>query len=354
MLFVSGRYIIDRIVRGPLNSNTFRETFMKPSNQPNSLRPLRRWIPLAALLLAAAPTQLHAGAWTQSPGGLYFKLAGLSFRSQDYLDAAGDRQARVAKPSMEELSDRNISAYLEYGLLERLTLVATLPYKRLVYKNTEVKVFKSDVLDTTITRILPDEIRSGLADLELRLRWRLLLNPTVVSLALGGKIPLGYDMDQDSIGSLDAGGLGLGPSPVDGVSGADNKVPLGTGERDVDIRLLLGTSLYPFLPGYFTNTVGYRKRGGAFSDEFFYSFEAGVTYKRLLVKGVVEGMRTMGNCGAMGQGGLVGDQDILKVAPGLIWSLSKHLEIGVDLFHIAAGCNTAAGTTYAVGLAFKR
>ena len=321
--------------------------------RPKSLPPLRHWIPLVALLLAAIPTQLHAGAWTQPLGGMYCKIAGLSFRSQDYLDAGGDRQVRVAKPSIEELSDESISAYLEYGLLERLTLVATLPYKRLVYEKTEAKVFKSDVLDTTITRIHPDEIRSGLADLELRLRWRLLRNPAVVSLALGGKFPLGYDMDQDSIGSLDAGGIGLGPSPVNGGAGADDKVPLGTGERDIDVRLLVGKSLYPF-PGYLTSTVGYRKRGGAFSDEFFYGFEAGVTYKRLLVKGVVEGMRTMGDCGAMGRGGLVGDQDILKVSPGLIWSLSKHLEIGVDLFHIAAGCNTAAGTTYAAGLAFKR
>ena len=278
---------------------------------------------------------------------MYFKIAGLSFRSQDYLDAYGDRRERVAKPNIDELSDESLSAYLEYGLWEHLTLVATLPYKRLVY--TEVREFKRR--DTNTTEILTkDETNSGLADLELRLRWRLLRNPAVVSLALGGKFPLGYDMEQEGIGSLDAGGLGLGPSPV---VGTDNKVPLGTGERDIDMRLLVGKSLYPF-PGYLTSTVGYRKRGGAFSDEFFYGFEAGVTYKRLLVKGVVEGMRTMGDCGAMGQGGLVGDQDILKVAPGLSWSLSKHLEIGVDLFHIAAGCNTAAGTTYAVGLAFKR
>ena len=352
MLFVSGRYKIDRIVREPLNSNTFREISMNHNTRPNSPRPLRRWIPLVAILLAIAPTQLHAGAWTQAPGGMYFKIAGLSFRSQDYLDATGDRRERVAKPSVEELSDESISAYLEYGLQERLTLVATLPYKRLVYEKTEVKEFKSDLLDTTITRIHPDEVQSGLADLELRLRWRLLQNPAVVSLALGGKFPLGYDIDQDSIGSLGAGGL-FGPSPVDDGAGADNKVPLGTGEKDIDMRLLVGKSLYP-LPGYLTSTVGYRKRGGAFSDEFFYGFEAGVTYKRLLVKGAVEGMRTMGDCGTMGQGGLVGDQDILKLAPGLIWSLSKHLELGVDLFHIAAGCNTAAGTTYAVGLAFKR
>ena len=349
---------------------------MKHNTRPNSSRPLRRWTPLAALLLAIAPTQLHAGAWTQAPGGMYFKLTGLSFHSQDYLDNSGKRvtkgdilyqaiesdgSSRTEILAGRELRDLNMAAYLEYGLIEGLTLVATLPYKRLRLAEEkyieEAKKFKSDVLDTTITRTElespPPSRSSGLADLELRLRWRLLRNPAVVSLALGGKIPLGYDIDQDSIGSLDAGGLGLGPSPVDDGAGADNKVPLGTGERDIDIRLLVGKSLYP-LPGYLTSTVGYRKRGGAFSDEFFYGFEAGVTYKRLLVKGVVEGMRTMGDCGAMGQGGLVGDQDILKLAPGLIWSLSKHLEIGVDLFHIAAGCNTAAGTTYAVGLAFNR
>lgn len=327
---------------------------MKPGTRPNSLCPRRRWCPLAALLLAALPTQLNAGAWTQAPGGLYYKIAGLSFRSQEYLDEAGSRQARAAQPSMEELRDRNISAYLEYGLRERLTLVATLPYKRLVYEKTEVKVFKrSDGPDTTITRQHPDEIRSGLADLELRLRWRLLRDPAVVSLALGSKFPLGYTID-DGSGTPEASGIGLGPSPVDAApGGADSKVPLGTGETDVDMRLLVGKSLYPF-PGYLTSAVGYRKRGGAFSDEFFYSLEAGFTYKRLLVKGVVEGMHTLGDCGAMGQGGLIGDQDILKVAPGLIWSLTEWLEVGVDLFHIAAGCNTAAGTTYALGLAFKR
>ena len=88
---------------------------------------------------------------------------------------------------------------------------------------------------------------------------------------------MGYNVDRDGNGALGTGGLGLGPSPVDG---ADSKVPLGTGENDIDTRLLVGKSLYPF-PGYLTSTVGYRQRGGAFSDEFFYGFEAGVTYKRL-------------------------------------------------------------------------
>ena len=297
-------------------------------SRPYSPRTRRPWIPLAAILLGSVPAQLHAGAWTQPPGGLYLKLAGLSFRSQQYLNAEGERLDRLEKPSTEELSDRNASVYLEYGVRERLTLVASLPYKRLVHTKKEVRFFES--LDTTITRVYPDENESGFADLEMRLRWRLLQDPAVVSVTLGGKLPLGYEMQEES------------------------NVPLGTGEVDGDTRLLVGKSLYPF-PGYATGAIGYRKRGGIFSDELLYNLEAGFTYGNLLVKGVAEGVRTFGDCGATGaMGMLIGDQNSLKLAPGVIWSLNERLEIGADLFYIASGCNTAAGTTYAIGLAFKR
>ena len=85
--------------------------------------------PLIALLQVIAPTPLDAGAWTQPKGGSYFKVVGLAFRSQENLDAGGNR---VAKAGRGELLDLSISGYLEYGLHQRLTLVAALPYKRLV------------------------------------------------------------------------------------------------------------------------------------------------------------------------------------------------------------------------------
>ncbi len=296
----------------------------------NRPRPLFPCLPLAAILLAAAPGRLDAGAWTQPQCGFYSKLAGLSFSSRAVLNTDGERQDRAVDPR-EELSDRGLSAYLEYGLLDRLTLVASLPYKRLVFRNPrEARYFEA--LDSTIVRQHPDQSRSGLADLELRLRWRLLLDPAVVSLAAGGKFPLGYEV----------------PTEI-----PESYVPLGTGETDAEVRLLVGKSLYP-LPAYVTGTLGYRRRGGDFGDELFHGLEAGYSYNRLLVKGVVEGIQTLGDCGAMGEGGgLIGDQNSLKLSPGLIWSFNDRLEISADLFHIASGCNTAAGTTYALGLAFK-
>ena len=241
------------------------------------------------------------------------------------------------------MSDRGLSAYLEYGLLDRLTLVASLPYKSLSFTNARESEHIRDerisrpghpivALDTTIVHIHPDQSASGLADLELRLRWRLLLDPAVVSLAAGGKFPLGYDVPTDT---------------------PESYVPLGTGETDGEVRLLVGRSLYP-VPGYVTGTLGYRRRGGEYGDELFHGLEAGYSWNRLLVKGVVEGIQTLGDCGATGEmGGLVGDQNNLKLSPGLIWSINDRLEVSADLFHIAAGCNTAAGTTWALGLAFK-
>ena len=301
---------------------------MNGPDRLQSFHPLLPWVPLA-LLLAAAPAQLHAGAWTQPQGGFYSKLAGLSFSSVAYLDLDGERQDRAEDPR-GELSDRGYSAYLEYGLLERLTLVASLPYKSLEFRNpTEARYFEA--LDSTIVRQHPDQSASGLADLELRLRWRLLLEPAV-SLAAGGKLPLGYEV----------------PTEI-----PESYVPLGTGETDAEVRLLVGTSLYP-VPGYVTGTLGYRRRGGEYGDELFHGLEGGYSFDRLLLKGVIEGIQTLGDCGATGEGGgLVGDQNNLKLSPGLIWSLSDRVEISADLFHIVSGCNTAAGTTYALGLAFK-
>jgi hypothetical protein len=265
-----------------------------------------------ALCAICLTSTAYAGAWTQKQGGYYFKLAANSLEAHSDFDADG---GRVTKPAMGQLQDFNLAAYIEYGLRERLTLVASTPYKRLSDRRT---------FATGIGR----ERDSHLADLEMRLRWRWRQQPAVISLAAGAKIPLGYKIRQDS------------------------NVPLGTDEIDADIRLLLGRSLYPF-PGYLTGELGYRRRGGSFSDEIFTTLEGGISWQRFLFKSTISSLHTLGSCNSVGQAGLIGDQNIFKVAPGAIYRISDRIEASLDLFHIASGCNTTTGNTLSLGLALK-
>ena len=267
---------------------------------------------VAATLLAAS-TQAMGGAWTQKKGGYYLKIAGGYLNSKDDIDASG---SRVPKAGLGELRDVNYSVYVEYGLMDRLTLVASAPYKRMKDTRTFVtgKAF---------------EKRSGFGDLEMRLRWQALQKSYVASLAIGGKIPMWYEKDPNT------------------------RVPLSSTDVDLDGRLLLGKSLYPF-PGYLTGEFGYRYRGGTFSNELFYGAEAGVTLGNFLVKGFISGIHTFGECVTTAEVGLIGDQNVLKISPGLIYNLSQKVEISLDLIRVASGCNTGAGNTVLLGFAYKR
>ena len=270
------------------------------------------FIVLFAIQMATV-MEAGAGAWTQKKGGYYLKLAGGYLNSTEDIDATG---SRIQKAGLGELRDVNYSLYLEYGVLNRLTLVASVPYKRL----RDTRTFATGKAF---------EKRSGFGDLEMRLRWQAYQKSFVASLALGGKLPMWYDEDPNT------------------------RVPLSSTEIDVDGRLLLGKSLYPF-PGYLTGEFGYRKRGGNFSNELFYGLEAGVNVDRFLFKGFVSGIHTSGMCATTAEVGLIGDQNVLKFSPGIIYNVNSKLEMSLDFIHVASGCNTGAGNTILFGFAFKK
>jgi len=261
----------------------------------------------ACAIALGLPQQSLAGVWTQSEHGYYLKLSGLSFTTTEELDPDG---VSLDRPGDGELTDNSLSAYLEYGLSDRLTLVASLPYKNL--EDTRFVGGRQNGVAAV-------ESSSGFGDLETRLRWLLQTDPVVLSLAVGGKVPTGYEVLTST------------------------RVPLGTGEFDADARLLAGHSFYP-LPLYTTAELGYRKRGGRFSDEILFSAEAGYTIGRLMLKANMSGVRTLGDCGDAGQGGgLIGDQNTFKVSPGAIYSVRPHLQLSLDTISVANGCNAATG-----------
>ena len=276
------------------------------------------FLAICATYLGLASTAF-AGAWTQNKGGYYFKIGAGYLNSTRDIDANGKQ---IQKANMGELRDHNYSTYLEYGLLNRLTLVSSVPYKQL--RDTRTLRDLNEVITGTAL-----ERRWGFGDMEMRLRWLLVNKPVVASIAVGGKIPLWHDDDPNT------------------------RVPLSSKKMDADVRILLGQSLYP-APIYVTGEVGYRIRGGDFSNEAFYALEAGITVDRFLFKGYLSGIRTFGTCNPVEEVGLIADQNILKLSPGLIYRLTNWLELSVEMIHIAAGCNTSAGNTFLFGIAFKR
>ncbi len=263
------------------------------------------------ICLILANGQARAGAWTQPKDGYYFKV------STNYLDTSSDIDAsgsRIPKAGQGNLRDISTFIYIEYGLSDRLTLVTSLPYRRL----SDRRIF-----ETGIAR----ERRSGFGDTEIRARWAISTGRTPISFAVGTKLSLWRPE-------------------------GTTRVPLSTGEADFDTRILVGRSLHP-RPVYTTGELGYRLRGGAFSDELFYSFEAGISARRFSFKGLLNGTQTLGDCEPMGEVGLIGDQNILKISPGVIYALNERLEISLELIHTATGCNTTAGSVLSLGIAIK-
>ena len=133
----------------------------------------------------------------------------------------------------DQFDGRQMFLYVEYGLRERLTLVTQVNVGVLTDEDAFVR------METT-----------GIGDLDVGLKYQLVDSPLVVSPMLSLKIPTGYDDAYDPA--------------------------LGTGKLDAEGQLLVSRSLYP-LPLYAGVEVGYRLRGGAFSNQWSWSTEVGAT-----------------------------------------------------------------------------
>ncbi len=307
--------------------------------------PVRRLYAVLVLFFVAAlclmVSEARAGAWVQSRHGYYFKLsANYLFTTREF-NHEGERldifQERLVYKN-SSFQDFNITAYLEYGLFERLTLVANVPFKVLRSKRTEI------VGAGLLARIVTN-YTLGFSDLAVSGRYALVDGALALSVQGGIKAPLGYDK-----------------------APADDGPPLGTGKIDLEGHLLIGKSLYP-LPAYITASVGYRRRTGPLADQVLFTGEVGYAVGNFLFKIGYDGLKsTVAPPDIVGQpvttplpggGGalpniIVGDQDIFKISPSVIYNATDAFALQAELLHIYAGKNTVAGTIYSFGLVLKK
>jgi hypothetical protein len=277
-------------------------------------------------LLALLHSAAYGGAWVQKQRGYFFKLtASYLYTTEEYDSKGNIRRIREGEPGISNTSYKELSAtaYLEYGVTRRLTVVANLPFKVVTSARTE---------ETTedLTRNI-EVVTGGLSDLTLSGRFLLFGTSSPLSIQAGVKVPMGYEA-----------------TPPDG--GA----PLGSGKVDVEGWVLAGTGIWP-LRAYFTGQLGYRLRGGnGIADEHLFQVEGGFTPGKWLAKATLEGIYSKGSAGDQESSTVViTNQDVLKVIPTIAYRFNYRFAVGAELIHILEGKNTVAGTTYFVGILLR-
>ncbi len=293
------------------------------------------------ICLLSFPGLAMAGAWTQKKHGYFLKISTNYLFTTKEFNHEGTRldifQERLIYQNTS-FRDINVTLYGEYGLSDRVTLIGSLPVKTLTSRRTEL-IFGGQVQRDVVTTT------AGPADLYLASKVGLWARPVVLSLQAGIKVPLGYDAKP-----------------------ANDGPPLGTGHVDLDLQWLVGASLHP-LPGYVTGALGYRYRSGPLHDEWFFSLEAGLSARRFLFKVNLDGLKnTVPPPDIVGQpvttplpggGGalpniIIGDQDIFKISPSVIYYLRPRWVIQTEALHIFAGKDTISGTIYSLGVVVVR
>lgn len=267
---------------------------------------------LAGLLVALAATSSFAGAWTAKKSAFYEKLSFNYYYAHQSFDPSGHRDGT---PNNGKFTDYNVSNYFEYGLLDNLTVINSLSYKRIENENDS-------------------EIRKahGLGDVDLGLRYRLHDSSAgVVSSQILVKIPGSYDRN--------------------------DPLPLGNDQFDTELKLLYGRSLYQWIPGYANFELGYRLRAGDPSDEIRYLVEFGVDItKKVYTRAKLDGIFSVDNGkkeDGSGNPTATNNFDLGKLDLAIGYQITPALGLEAGYRPDIYGQNTAAGANYSVAVYYK-
>ncbi len=272
-----------------------------------------------AMFLVLLAALLHlpalAGAWTAKKGEVYLKLSANEFNSSSNFTVTGDVFDPFADfdDRYSKFRDRNLQLYIEVGLLDKLTFVGSVTYKELQQR-------------TKLPNLEVGADNSGLADMDLGLRYRLTEGPNVLALALTVKLPWLYESD-------------------------DNFFELGNGQEDFDVRLLYGRSLGKGFYGGLE--AAYRFRTEEPSDEYRYLAELGWSHKRFYTRTKLEGIFAVDdfeNVSTFGNPLLNPRYDLTSWLLTAGVSLSERWHLEYTYTDTISGKNTANGDNSQIGV----
>ena len=273
---------------------------------------------VASLLLLGTVVNAEAGAWTLQRGQFWGKVTYFQQRTQEWYIGQG----RSGSPGTRARYDfageyASKAAFIEgfYGVSERLDLGLQIPY------------FDQSFINTTFTG---PRTASGLSDIRIFAKFRLVEAPVLLTIKTGAKMPTGEFRNEDGL------------------------IPVGEGQWDFDLVAQLGRSWWP-LPLYGNLDLGYRVRGknGAIDrdpgDEWFLNAELGCNFtRRWMLIGKYEMLR--------GDPALLFGQieaEIKRISylmPVLLYSFEERTVVEIALRVSLNGRNFPAGRQWVLGI----
>ena len=192
------------------------------------------------ILLLLFSSSINA-QWNKGKGNGYYKISAWSLVADKHYTDTGALDPNATRGTF------NLSFYGEYGLTDKLDLIAYVPFFTRVYQN-EQKSAGTGLITKN------GEALNSIGDTDLGIRYGLIKNS---SLALSTTLKLGLPIGNSS-------------------GGSDGSFQTGDGEFNQNLQVDLGL---PFkissIPAYAKAYVGYNNRSKGFSDETHFGGEIG-------------------------------------------------------------------------------
>jgi len=179
--------------------------------------------------------------WTKGKGKGYYKVSGWYLEADEHFTANGDKDPNLTR------SQFNVNFYGEYGITDKLDVIAYVPFFSRVTENDEIS-------GTTGQELSEGESFNSFGDLDLGVRYSLFKNSTyAISATLKFGIPTGDD-----------------------AGGSDGSFQTGDGEFNQLLQTNFGASFNLWkIPSYAKVYLGYNNRSQGFSDELRSGAELG-------------------------------------------------------------------------------
>lgn len=276
---------------------------------------------LALLVLSAHLPLLAQSGWNRNKGSFYTQVSYVYFSSTNFYNLAGDQL------STNRFEQQGLNFYGEYGLLDRLTLVASMP------------LIRANRFETTERAI-------GIGDLQIQAKYSLLQGKFPLAVIVAPEFPTAPG-DNFASNKL---------IPQDRIN-----LPTGDGEFNVWTFLAASHSFYP-LPIYASVYGGYNFRTGYkgknFSNQMSFGLEAGYTFKeKITLKASIRAFDTQGNQLLSGDFIRSDGTSFTAWSGGIFYKVNKNLRLLLDFQSYFDGVffrkNLYSSPSYALGLAWE-